>query len=61
MRYHVTLIGPKGTPSYGRECEAETKAQAMDIAKRVMVPDALYCGWPSIRKIEVKEVSAVIK
>lgn len=54
--YHCTCYGPKngGWPTYGADVQAQTATEA----KKTATVMALRCGWPSIRKVEVREVTA---
>ena len=54
--YHCTCYGPKGKnwPTYGADVQADTVTEAKRAATRL----ALACGWPSIRKVEAREVTA---
>ena len=55
--WHCTCYGPKGAnwPTYGADIQTETAKEAKKIATSM----ALNCGWPSIRKVEVREAVAL--
>jgi len=55
--YHCECYGPKGLgwPTYSATVKAPSVREAKCIATRL----ALACGWPSIRKVETREMAAV--